>query len=194
MRHPAREHARMGNAQCIPSSITAGDTVAWSRTLADYPAGAGWSLKYKLVGASGAYAIDATVSADGNAYAVVLDAATTAAWTTGNYQLQEYVTNGSGERHTLGVSALKVLPDLAAASGGMDLRTSPQRILDAINAVLEGRATSADLKVQINGRSIEYIPLSELLALRSAMKLEVLNAQRAAGNADTGKLLVRFVA
>jgi hypothetical protein len=31
-----------------PVRITAGDTVAWTKALPDYPASAGWVLKYRF--------------------------------------------------------------------------------------------------------------------------------------------------
>lgn len=181
----------MGVPNCIPSTIAAGDTLAWSRSLTDYPASDGWTLNYTLVGAGSVYNITAATADNGSDYAVSVDASTTAGWVAGAYALQEYVTR-SVERHTLGNTPFTVQPNLAAATGGIDTRTQPQRMLDAINAVLEGRAGESELKVQINGRSVEYIPVTELLALRNQLKLEVALAARANGNGDLGKLYVRF--
>lgn len=178
---------------CAPLSIVAGDTVAWSRSFADYPASAGWSLHYKLVGPSASYSVDATAS--GDAFAVTIPAATSVNYAPGNYSLQEYVSNDAGDRYTTGITPLAIAANLAAApSAGMDTRSDAQQMLDSVNAVLKGRAGEAEQQVTINGRSIVYMPVADLLALRSRLLLQVQNERRSQGLPDASTLRVRFCA
>lgn len=166
-----------------PSEVRAGDTVQWRRTLADYPASEGWALKYVLVSATAAY--NATASADGDDYLLTVDAAATAAWAAGRYALTEYVVKDA-QRFTLATTQLQVLPDLAAATGGLDTRTHARKVLDAIEAWMESRAPVAGM-LEIAGRRIQHYPLADLLALRDRYRAEV---ARERGN--TGVMRVRL--
>ncbi len=176
----------------IPASFTAGDTVAWTRDLPNYPRSAGWLLHYALVGTGSVYTVDAVAGDSADNFAISVPAATTAGWTPGDYSVQEYATLTDGTRNTLGITRVTIGANLAASTGGMDTRGQARRIFDAISAVLEGRATEAELEVQINGRTIKYIPVAELLALRSAMRIEMANNDKANGNGDLSRLYVRF--
>ena len=159
---------------CIPAEITAGDTATWRRTLALYPASAGWVLAYKLVSRSAAFTVTAT--ADGDNFVAAVPATDTATWAAGQYQVQEYVTLGT-ERHTIGVTALRVLPDLAVATTGMDNRSHAQKVLDSLEAWLESKAPVAGA-MEINGRKISWYPLADLLKLRDRYRAEVAAEQR----------------
>ena len=43
----------------VPISVTAGDTLTWRISLADYLASAGWTLRYRLINSQNKYDIDA---------------------------------------------------------------------------------------------------------------------------------------
>lgn len=63
--------------------------------------------------------------------------------------------------------------DPTAIEEGQDLRGHAQRVLDAIEAVIEKRATKDQESYTIAGRSLSKTPISELLKLRDAYKEEV---------------------
>lgn len=170
-----------------PSRIQAGDTLQWNRTLSDYPAADGWQLKYTLVSASAAHNFQAT--ANGDAFAVVVPASTTAAWDAGRYLLTEYVTDGT-QRFTLGTSDVLVVADIAAATGGVDTRSHARKVLDAIEAWLESRAPVAG-EFEFNGRRVRNYDLAELLKLRDTYRAEVQreDSRRKGGR---GRLLVKL--
>ena len=164
-----------------PTAARAGDTWAWSRTLADYPAPA-WELTYTLWSATAAYAI--TAAADGTAHSVSVAAATTAAYAPGRYEWAARVTQGA-DGYTIASGVIQILPALGAA---MDTRSHARRMLDAINAMLEGRATDGDLDVvrhQIGDRSTET-DLPTLLKLRQQYAAAV-QAEDAAAAAARGE-------
>jgi hypothetical protein len=170
----------------IPAEITAGDTVSWQQAGGDYPASAGWALAYTLVSSTKVLQVSAT--ADGDDYAVTVDAATTAAWDAGSYRVQAYVTKGT-DRHTIGTGLVRVLPNLAAATGGLDTRTHAQKVLDAINGWLESQAPVYGA-MEINGRKISYYPLADLLKLRDRYQLAVNTEQRLAGGGLGGNRIL----
>lgn len=160
----------------IPAQITAGDTAVWSRSGGNYRASDGWTLSYAFVGIASVYSAHA--DADGDDYLVTIAATATLGWQPGAYTVQEYVTKGD-ERHTLSTARLQVLPNLAAATAGMDTRSHAQKVLDAINAWLETKAPVYGA-MEINGRKISYYPVADLLKLRDRFRREVLTEQRLA--------------
>ena len=64
-----------------------------------------------------------------------------------------------------------VLPDPTTAEG--DLRSSAERILDAINATLEGRVSKDADSYTIEGRSITRTPMADLLRLQGIYERKV---------------------
>lgn len=148
-----------------PSSIRAGDSVAWSRAVAGYLASAGWVLAYRLVPRAGGTPIDivATADADGDAFAVSLASSDTEGWAAGDYTLVGVVTKGV-ERATVYGAACEVLPNLMAATAA-DTRSPAQTIVAAIDAWVSGKAGWAGEK-QVGDRRIKDHPLPDLIALR----------------------------
>ena len=159
-----------------PSSVTAGDTIAWTKSIQDYPASASWVLKYRLINATAK--IDITASASGSAHAVSVSKTTSASWAAGFYDWQAYVEKGT-ERFTVGTGRMQVLPNLAdVAAAGYDTRSVARKTLDAINAWL----TTRDLAVaeyEIAGRRMKYISIAELLKLRSSLQADVYAEEKA---------------
>ncbi len=173
-----------------PSSLIAGDTAKWQKSLADYPASAGWVLSYELVNAASRITFGST--ALGDDHLVTVPAATTAAWASGAYTWRARAALGA-EVYTVGGGQMQVQPAFAAE---LDASSHARRTLEAINAVLEGRASSATAEYSIAGRSLKYIPIDELLALQSSyerkVKSEETAAKLAAGLGNPGRIYVRF--
>lgn len=172
----------------IPVQLRAGDTIRWRRSLPDYQATAGWVLAYTLITASSVHAIATT--ADGDDHVAEALAASTGAWPAGAAQMVEYATNGA-ERVTISSLPVRVLPNLAAAVAGTDLRSHARKVLDAIEAWLESRAPVAGT-LEIAGRRIQHYSLEELLALRDRYRAEVAREDAAAAGNRPSRLLVRF--
>lgn len=176
-----------------PASIIAGDTISWQIALPDYPVTAGWTLKYNAVGAAGQFALDS--SAAGADHAVAAAKGTTAAYPVGNYTVTKYVESAT-ERVTLGNFPLQVLPDLAAKTAAFDNRSHAKRVLDAIEAVLEGTASSDQQEFTIDGTTLKRKTVADLLKLRQFYKneydREVSAARIQQGLGPGNKVLVRF--
>lgn len=173
-----------------PARIVAGDTARWLRSLPDFPASAGWALVYTLVNAAQRYTFSS--SASGADHLVNVSAATTAGWAPGSYGWRAQATLGA-DVFTIGEGRLEVASAFASAG---DARSSAQRMLDAVDAVLEGRVADGVEAYTIGGRSITRMSVPDLLSLRSRLRVDVareLAAQRsAAGLAPAGRIMVRF--
>ena len=166
-----------------PKSVTAGDTVQWNKdSLSDYLASAGWTLTYALRNAAGK--IDITASANGGGYSVSVAAATTADWVAGQYSWQAYVTKAA-ERFKVGSGTIEVLPNFATENS-FDDRSHAKTVLDAIEAVIESRASVDQESYSIMGRSLKRTPMADLLKLRDKYKALYLMEQNAE-NAKNGK-------
>ena len=177
-------------AQTEPASLIAGDTAKWLKALPEYPASAGWALSYELVNAAARIAFSG--AAAGDDHLVNVPAATTTTWVPGAYTWRSRVAL-SGEVFTVGGGQMVVQPAFAAAT---DARSQARRTLDAIDAVIEGRASSAVAEYSIAGRSLKNIPIPELLALRDRyarmVRDEDAAAAAAAGLGNPGRIYVRF--
>lgn len=161
-----------------PDALRAGDTWKWTRTLPDYPAGV-WTLKYRFKNAAGGFEIVA--SASGTDHAVSVSAATTAPYPVGKYSWIAWVEGGSSEKYTVDSGSLEVLPDYraGASSVALDDRSHAQKVLAAVETWLETR-DPAVAEYEIAGRRMKYIPIGELLKLRSRYQNEVAAEKNAA--------------
>lgn len=146
-----------------PALVTAGDTIVWRRSLADYPASAGWVLKYRLINAGAKY--DITAAASGDEHRVSVTAATSATWTAGDYAWTAWVEGSSSERYTVGTGQLTVKPNLAAVSAaGFDTRSAAQQALDGLKAALKTYVSS-------RGHVAEYTIAGRVMKFRSATEI-----------------------
>ena len=181
-----------------PASVIAGDTITWQKTVSDYPASAGWVLKYRLLNAAGK--IDITASSDGDAYLVAVTAAGSAAWVAGNYDYQAWLEKGTGpsaERVTVGTGRITVQPNMAIANT-LDGRSSARKIYEGLLAAYEsaviGRAFVAEY--EIAGRKMKFNNKADWLVEINYWKAQVTAEDRAAkiaaGLGGGARVLVRF--
>lgn len=161
-------------------SLIAGDTLDFTKVVADYPANAGWVLKYRLVPrfttpVQAPIELTAT-TVNTTDYRVQATPVATASWTPGAYNWFRWVEQ-PGQRQSLGSGQLLVQLNAAAAAQGADNRSQAQIALDAIDAVLANRATVDQQEYSIAGRSLKRMNVAELLKLRAYFKLQV-NGER----------------
>lgn len=185
-----------------PISVFAGDFITWLKTLADYPAPT-YSLSYRLLGSGEALTISTTAS--GTDHLIEYPGASSTnpvvvgsdSWAAGFYTLTPIVTEvATSRRVTLPALPLTVLanPDTATAA---DTRSHARKVLDAVEAVIEGRASTDQKRVKVNSggidQDLERVPVSELLALRSRYKEEVMREESSArGKSGGGRILMRL--
>lgn len=176
-----------------PTSVVAGDTLTWKRTLADYPAGT-WTLKYRLINAAGK--IDITATADGTDHLVSVAPATSAAYTAGDYTWTAWVEK-TGSRVTVGSGTIIVKPDIAALNA-LDARTDAARIVDQLMAAYQSYTTSNGhvAEYEIAGRRMKYRSAAEILEQLNFWEARVIaekKAERIAAGLGAGnRILVRF--
>ena len=158
-----------------PYEIAAGDFWTWKVTLSDYPA-TSYTLTYALVSASAL--IEITASASGDDHLVEIAAATTANYTAGTYYWHSYATDGDGKRYKVGEGTIKVLTDFATQSSGYDARSHAQKTLDALEAVILGKASKDQLSYSIAGRSLSRMGPDEIISWRNTYRTEVAEEKR----------------
>ena len=175
-----------------PALIVAGDTVKWTKSLADYSAADGWALSYTLVNSANRYVFSATAS--GADFAVTVAAATTANYAAGLYDWRAQVSK-AGEVFTVGSGQLTVQPSFASATDG---RSSAKKSLDQVVAYLADSANLQAAEYEIAGRRLKRLSIPELLALKSHLSAEVQRetaaSRAAAGLPDQRRIFTRFQA
>jgi hypothetical protein len=177
-----------------PTQFNAGETIAWEKSLADYSANDGWTLKYTISGSSGG-SISKTASGSGTTHTTTLTASDTAALSKGTFRLFGYVQHTDGTKIGIYNASVKVLTNLFTAAT-TDQRTDNQIILDAIIAVIKGRATKAHAEIAIAGRNIMLLSPAELYKWQKVYEYEVkkeIDAERIANGGSGTRNLIQFV-
>lgn len=176
----------------LPLKISAGDTLTFTQSASDFPAGSGWTLRYTFQGSGGVFTISSVPS--GNDHLFQISSAATAAWAAGSYGFTCYASSAT-ERVTLLAGSFTVLVNPATATAA-DTRSFNQRMLEALQAALEGTATKEQLRITVDGTQIEYKSGEELLKLyvrfRQFVAEERAAQQVSQGRTGLGKLRVRL--
>ncbi len=157
----------------FPKKINAGDSFFFSFTHPLYPIDSGWIANYIAVGPT---KINLQSITDGMNYTFIATKEETAQWIAGEYKSTLYIVSET-ERHTILSQPLLVMPNLDTLVG--DARTHVQKVLDALNAVLEERATTDQENMTLNGRSLARTPIGDLLKLRTFYMRELEREKRA---------------
>lgn len=173
-----------------PTTLRAGDSVSWTKSLPAYPSADGWSLHYRLLWATGA-AVDITTTASGSDYSVALTAANTASWPAGSASLVSYIKKGSGaseERATLERLDVTILPDLTVAAT-FDARTQNQKGLADAKTALAAYMAGGKMHVaeyEVAGRKMKFRAAEEIENLINYYEREVARERIATAIANGG--------
>ena len=129
----------------------------------------------------------------GDLHRISVAAGETSGWAGGLYAVSVRVASGA-DLVEVESGQVTVTADLATAEGVFDPRSHAQRMLDAIEAVLEKRATLDQQSYTIAGRSLVRTPIVELKALRDEYRREVgrLNADGKPRRLLGRRITVRF--
>lgn len=159
------------------NDIVKGDTLTLSYSLPDYSA-----TTYNIwIAIRGASAIDikketpgVLITADGDDFDISVTAAVTALWTAGDYNYAVYAGKSSwAERYQVYSGTVKIVENIASQVAGYDGRSHAKIALDAIEAVLENRASRDQASYSIAGRQITKMTIDELFKFRNYYKSEV---------------------
>jgi hypothetical protein len=177
-----------------PTSLTAGDTLKFTRAIGDYLPAESWVLTYSIVADGHSQSWSTTDNGDGSHLSNVT-AATTATWTPAVYVWQGFVTKTT-ERYTIGTGTIAVLANYATLSDGQDTRSHAKRSLDLIEAAIEGTIPDAVSSYSIGGRQISKMTGDELRSWRNYYGARYAQEQRlertARGLSHNGIIQVRF--
>lgn len=156
----------------IPCALVAGDTWAWQNVAAFTSHPPPSVVRYLLRPVLGGPATPVDGVAGGTAYTFTITSAVSAAIAPGDYEFTILAFDASlGSRTGLGSGRITIAPDPATATG--DLRTANEKILAAIVATIEGRATKDADSYSIEGRSIARTPMPDLLRLQAVYERRV---------------------
>jgi hypothetical protein len=161
-----------------PASIVAGDTVSFAYSSALYPASSGWGMIWRLVGPG--VAVDLAIAANGAGFTVSAPPAATSGLVVPPAGIPCTLlgaASAAGERFTVYRAPCKLEPDPATVAG--DLRSQAAQTLEAISALLAGRASMDQQSYRIGDRELARIPIPELLQLREYYKAEVRRVEAA---------------
>lgn len=151
-----------------PATLVAGSTATWKKEDSDYTPSDGFTLIYyfrgNAVGAS--FSVVATTSTSGDYWEATITNAKTEGLPVGAYGWQAQISDGTN-KHIIGSGTLLLQADFADTDAPYDPRSQTKRILDAINATIEGRASSDQLSYSIAGRSLTKMSPADLITLRS---------------------------
>lgn len=179
----------------IPSAFYAGDSLSLLISLADYSAADGWTLAYAFRKKGGSD-INLTSTASGGNHLLAVTAAASAEWIDGLYSGVGRVTHTDGRVVTVWSGLLNIKPNLAEEPANFDGRSSARKCLEAITAVLEGKATRDVMQTTIAGQSIGRMTFGELLAAQAHFQ-DLVDREQAEIDAANGlgskrNILVRF--
>jgi len=180
-----------------PKTIYAGDKIEWTESNSDYPASEGWTYKVRLINSAGK--IDIGSTADGDDHDVSIASTTSAAYTAGKYMLQPYYEHTDGTKEFQTQFEVEVIADILLVNT-YDYRSHAQTTLDAIEAMIESRASVAQQSIQIStplgGRSLQYLTFEELIKAKeyytALVEGEKEKARVEAGLKPGGRYLVQF--
>lgn len=167
------------NLTAMPSEISAGTSLSYTREYADYPASA-YTLTLYLNGINSKKAVEATGS--DAIFTVAMLPSDTAAITPGLYHWVERIS-ATGFAKDAASGVVIINPNIATAANGA-MQSSAERTLAVIEAAIEGRLTTDMQSYQIDGRQITKIPILELTRLRGIYASRV-DRQNNSGKSQT---------
>lgn len=173
----------------LPQRISSGVTLDLPVVLTAYPAPV-WALAVNIRGPS---AIDLASTPDGSNHRLRAAASVTAGWEPGDYWFVARVSNEDGDVFEVESGKITIDVDLAALGAGYDGSTHAERVLAAIEAVLEKRATQDQQRYTINNRELWRTPIPDLLMLRDRYRAQVkMEAKLKRGDLFGSAVRVRF--
>lgn len=173
----------------VPEQLVAGDTWRWTKDFANYPAPT-WVVTYYFENSAKQFSQAAIASS--TSHALTIAAAVSAQIPDGRYRWFARAVSGLVSETIDGENGwLEVLPDPAAA-GSRDLRGFARRALDAVQAMLEGKATTGQASFSIRDRTVSSFTLTELWKLKTDLEAQVRTEEKGGRAGGDRKIKVRL--
>lgn len=158
-----------------PETLVVGDRWVWQRPdlVTDYPTDQ-YALTYEFhtdSGGGGSHKFTVTASETTTSYVVEVASTITDDYTANQYKWYAFITRTSDSER---VAVDNGLTSLVAnyADTNADLRTHAKKVLDAVQAVIENRATIDQSSFSIAGRSLSRMSIDELFLVRDRYRAE----------------------
>lgn len=160
-----------------PSTLVLGDYWAWKRDdLADtYPIGS-YALTYEFhedSGGGGSHKFTLTATEANDTYYIEAASSSTTSYTVGDYIWEAYITKTADSNRVMVDSGRTTITQNLADTNA-DLRSHAKKVLDSIEAVIEGRASIDQSSMSIAGRSLSRMSVDELMTFRDRYRAEYL--------------------
>ena len=178
-----------------PDLLVVGDRWTWRRPdlVSDYPT-ADYALTYEFhedSGGGGSHKFTLTATETTDDYLIEIASATTANYATGDFHWYAFITRTSdSERIAIDDGYAKI--ELNFADTNADHRSHAKKVLDAIEAVLENRASQDQMSYSIAGRSLSRMSIDDLMRFRDRYRAEYnreLKKWRIKNKQDTGNTI-----
>jgi hypothetical protein len=147
-----------------PSSFFCGDTVTWKIYNSDYLAST-YTVGYSLVNTTKIITLT-SAAYETDWHLITISSTTSAAYTAGTYDWISYFQK-TGERWNRGSGQMVLKTNYATQSSGYDARSTVQKIFEALEATILGKATKDQLKIKVGDREITKLSPNQLLYWRN---------------------------
>lgn len=137
-----------------------------------------WSITYYFVKDDGSAKVEIPGTASGDKYTFTIDIATSQLFSPGSWSYIAIATSAS-ESVEVDSGVVTVLPD-PSASDVSAFQSHTKKVLDILQAALEGRASRTDLEYQIGNRKIKHMSAREIYRLWKIYKIMYEQERRAA--------------
>lgn len=164
-----------------PYELVVGDYWTWKREdlTNDYPTDS-YSLSYRFhcdSGGSGSHQFTINAVESDGIYYIEVPSTTTDDYNPHDYIWGAYITKTSdSNRIQVGEGKTTILPNLANTNA--DLRSHSKKVLDNIEAVIEGRATIDQSSFSIGTRSLSRMSIDELMSFHDIYAGRVKNEEK----------------
>lgn len=158
-----------------PETLVVGDRWVWQRPdlVTDYPTDQ-YALTYEFhcdSGGGGSHQFTITATETTLAYVVEVASTVTDNYTAHQYKWYAFITRTSdSERVAVDEGMTTLVANYADTNA--DLRTHAKKVLDAVQAVIENRATIDQSSFSIAGRSLSRMSIDELFLVRDRYRAE----------------------
>jgi len=158
-----------------PETLVVGDRWVWQRPdlVTDYPTDQ-YALTYEFhidSGGGGNHKFTITATETTTAYIVEVASTVTDNYTADQYKWYAFITRTSDSQRVAVDNGMTTLVANFADTNA-DLRTHAKKVLDAVQAVIENRATIDQSSFSIAGRSLSRMSIDELFTVRDRYRAE----------------------
>ncbi|MCP4102877.1 MAG: hypothetical protein GY750_15880 [Lentisphaerae bacterium] len=147
----------------FPYELTAGCSQHWEVSFTEYLPTDGWTLRYLIrVSTDRIIELTATPTDDTHTFTLSADALVGVEPAVVKWQCQAIKGD---EKYLVASGKVRLHADLSDSN--VDPRSYPEKMLEAINAVLAGKLDNPVTETEYNGRRLKYMAPGELIRLRT---------------------------